>query len=61
MYDKALIPREYVERTIIYLNPNISDEELLDLREKIFLKISIDSKHMYIRDYYLYTRNKSIL
>lgn len=63
LYGKTINPREFIEETILHFNPDISDKELLDLREKIYH--STWSKHSgcgsYIRDYYLYSRGKNVL
>ena len=66
MYEKSLNPRECIEETILYFNPTISDKELLDLREHLFLNVFQKTRpitgtaQVYSRDYHLYTRNKTL-
>ena len=63
LYGKIVNPREYIEETILRFDPGISDKDLLDLREEIYLYTW--KKHpgcgYYLRDYYLYSRGKSVL
>lgn len=68
---KVVNPRLCIEQTILRFNPDISDKDLLDLREEIYLKVWQDTKsaitvipaigghiECYTRDYYLYSRGK---
>lgn len=63
LYEKLLNTRECIEETILHFNPDISDKDLLDLREKIYLYVWGKSSGCgaYIRDYHLYSRRKSVL
>lgn len=62
-FTKIIDPREYIEETILRFNPDITDEDLLNLREEIYL--STWNKHpgagYYVRDYYLYSKGKHVL
>ena len=61
IYEKSINPRLAVELTILHFNPEISSEDLLNLREQIILEAFHKEGNngypgMYNRDYYLYTR-----
>ena len=61
--EKTLNPRRCIEETILYFNPDISDKDLLDLRESIYLKVyrntpSYNGATAYFRDYRLYAPRK---
>ena len=61
IYEKIVNPRLAVELTIIHFNPDISNQDLLNLREEIILdacrKIPNNGQmSAYNRDYYLYSR-----
>ena len=51
-------PRYAIELAILKFNPNISDEDLLNLREEIYLDTIRKSNPSvaYIRDYTLYSK-----
>lgn len=57
--------RECIEEAIIHFNPDITDQELLDLREKIYLEVQSKTQFSgvktYFRDYHLRSRNKLVL
>ena len=70
---KVVNPRFCIEETILRFNPDISDKDLLDLREEIYLKVWQDPKSSttvisspsgyidcYVRDYHLYSRRKTL-
>lgn len=63
--EKPINPRLVIELTILEYDPNISDKELLDKREKIMLDAhkttpSCGTASMYVRDYYLYSRKRMV-
>ena len=63
--EKVINPRLVIELTILEFDPEISDKDLLDKREKIMLEAhrvtpSNGCASMYVRDYYLYSRKKFI-
>ena len=65
LYNKQINSRMAIELAILHFRPDISDKDLLDLREQIFLDAyhqtpSVGNATMYERDYYLYSRNKTI-
>ena len=55
-----------IEEAVLTLKPDISDQELLNLREKIYYKVLESSPvydfkpSSYIRDYYLYSRKRYV-
>ena len=51
-------PRCSIEITIRKFNPNISDKELIEMREDIYLETihKTDPSVAFIRDYRLYTK-----
>lgn len=64
--EKIINARLAIELAILESEPNISDEDLLNKREDIFLKAykissSNGSATMYVRDYYLYTRKRMMV
>lgn len=63
--EKLINPRLAIELTILKYEPNISDKDLLDKREKIMLDAykatpSYGNASVYTRDYYLYSRKKMV-
>ena len=55
--------RRCIEEAILQFNSDISDKELLDMREEIFLKVwkdapSYNGYFAYVRDYTLYAPRK---
>lgn len=61
LYERIVNARLAVELAIIHFNPEISNEELLTLREQIILDTFRNDKpngssSMYVREYYLYAR-----
>ena len=60
--EKIVNARECIEETILHFNPDISDKDLLDLREKIFHSTWAKQSGFgfYARDYYLYSRKKYV-
>ena len=65
LYEKRINPRMAIELTILHFQPDISDKDLLDLREQIFLDTyhktpSTGNATMYERVYYLYSRKKYV-
>lgn len=63
--DKTINPRLCIEKTILHFNPDISDKDLLDLREQIYYNVwekthSPYGFSTYDRDYYLYSRKKGV-
>lgn len=65
LYEKPINPRMAIELAILHFKPDISDKDLLDLRERIVLEAfnrtpSIGNASMYERDYYLYIRKKAV-
>ena len=63
--EKSVNPRLAIELAILKFNPDISDEDLLNKREDIFIEAyrltpSTGSASMYVRDYYLYSRKKMV-
>lgn len=70
---KFVNPRLCIEEAILRFKPDISDKELLDLREEIYLKVWKETKsndviplnsvthiECYERDYYLYSRKRYV-
>jgi hypothetical protein len=65
LVNKTINPRLCIEETILHFNPDISDKDLLDLREQIYYNVwekthSPYGFSTYGRDYYLYSRKKSV-
>lgn len=65
LYNKSLNARQCIEETILHFNSDISDEELLNLREQIYYDVwektpSLHGYSAYSRDYYLYSRKKYV-
>lgn len=60
--NREMDTRECIEEAILYFNPEISDKELLDLREKIFHAVFLRGSGFgtYVRDYYLRIRKKHV-
>lgn len=65
--EKTINPRQCIEETILHFNPDISDRELLDLREQIYYDIWLETPSSYgygcstySRNYYLYSRKKYV-
>jgi hypothetical protein len=63
--EKPINPRLAIELAILEYEPNISDKDLLDKRERIMLEAykttpSSGNASMYVRDYYLYSRKKMV-
>lgn len=63
--EKTINSRQCIEETILHFNPDISDKELLDLREQIYYDIWLKTHSpygfsTYSRDYYLYSRKKYV-
>lgn len=63
--EKMINPRQCIEKTILHFNPDISDKDLLDLREQIYYDVwqkthSPYGFSTYNRDYYLYSRKKYV-
>lgn len=63
--EKMINPRQCIEETILHFNPDISDKDLLDLREQIYYDVwqkthSPYGFSTYNRDYYLYSRKKYV-
>lgn len=61
--EKLINARQCIEETILRFNPDISDEELLKLREEIYYDVwkkthSPYGYSTYAREYYLYSRKK---
>lgn len=58
--NREVDPRECIEESILHFNPDISDKELLDLREELFLAVFHrgDGFRTYGRDYYLRIRKR---
>lgn len=66
IYEKPINPRLGIELAIIHHNPDISDKDLLNLRERIFLDAynrtsANGSCTGYARDYYLYSRKVMVI
>lgn len=65
LHNKVVNARQCIEETILHFNPDISDKELLDLREQIYYDVwektaNINGYSAYGRDYYLYSRKKYV-
>ena len=65
LVNKTINPRLCIEETILHFNPDISDKELLDLREQIYYDVwqktpSSYGYSAYSRNYYLYSRKKYV-
>ncbi len=65
LYDKLVNGRQCIEETILRFNPDISDKDLLNLREQIYYDVwektsSLSCYSVYSRDYYLYSRKKYV-
>lgn len=63
--NKQINSRMAIELAILHFQPDISDKDLLNLREQIFLDAyhqtpSNGNATMYERDYHLYTRKNNI-
>lgn len=63
--EKMINPRQCIEETILHFNLDISDKDLLDLREQIYYDVwekeySPYGFSTYNRDYYLYSRKKYV-
>lgn len=39
LVNKTINPRQCIEETILHFNPDISDKDLLDLRERIYYNV----------------------
>lgn len=66
IYEKIINSRLAVELSILHFNPDISSEDLLNLRESIILEAFNRERNngypgSYIRDSYLYTRKCSVI
>lgn len=66
-FGKFVNSRLAIEETILYFNPDISDVELLNLRESIYYDVwsktpanTYNATSFYARDYYLYSRKKYV-
>ena len=63
---KLVNTRLCIEEAILELKPDISDQELLNLREKIYYKVWKSSPvydckpSSYAMDYYLYSRKRYV-
>lgn len=54
-------PRLAIELTILRFDPDISDIDLLNKREEIFLEAyHLTPSGAYVRDYYIYSRKKMV-
>lgn len=60
--NRVIDPRECIEESILHFSQDISDKELLDLREEIYLKVFRKGSGFgtYGRDYYLRSRKKHV-
>lgn len=63
--EKSINPRLVIELAILEYDPDISDKDLLDKRERIMVEAnkitpSNGNASMYVRDYYLYSRKRMV-
>ena len=56
--NEGISPREAIEVAIEFYQPNISDEQLVRIRESIMQKISFNHGILYVEDNFLYTRKR---